>query len=114
MESLQFKTYLIFKKGNVNIPKKIKVGGHEYSVLFVNNDTRFAKSGDVCPYTKTIKINNGDLAPESQIAETLFHELIEIVDSSCELKLDHSAISILSEQLFAIIRNNNLDFRKKD
>ena len=98
----------------MKIPKRIVVNGHEFTVSLIVGDTRFASAGDVCNWTKTIRINTADEAAESTQAEALLHELIEIIDHDNELKLSHNTICTLGEQLFGIIRNNNLDFITKE
>lgn len=95
----------------MNIPKKLTIGGHEYDIEVLNGGTRFTKYGDHSAWDNQIRINT-DGTPESVQAEALFHELIEAINNRNELDLKHNVICSLSEGLFAIIRNNNLDFRK--
>lgn len=98
----------------MKIPKKVLIGGHDYSVNVIQGDIRFLNSGDLNTWTQEIRVNTADNHPESAQAETFLHEIIEAINHDNELKLEHQNISILSTQLFAVIRNSNLDFRKKE
>jgi len=97
----------------LKIPTKIKIGGHEFSISIIEGGTRFTRAGDVCNWDCTIRINSSDKIAESSQAEALLHEIIEAINHANELKIEHSTICTLSEQLFAVIRNNKLDFIKK-
>ncbi len=94
----------------MKIPNPTLIGGHKYTTAVICGDSRFTRPADVCTWTKNIRINTADGHPESAQAEAYLHELIEVIVHDNELKLNHYKISILSEQLFAIIRNNDLDF----
>ncbi|HEC65161.1 MAG TPA: hypothetical protein ENI23_07705 [bacterium] len=96
----------------MDIPKKVLIGGHEYPVEVFNGGARFANAGDLNTWTQEIRINTMDDHPESSQAEAFLHEIIEAINHDNELKLEHRNITILGAQLFAVIRNNNLDFRK--
>ena len=99
----------------MKIPKKIKVGGHVYRVIYPcdfaeNKNLRGQHDGD----TKEIRIS--DDGPESVIAETLLHEILHAVDSVTGYKLfedNERAIVGIGEALFQVLRDNNLDFRDK-
>ena len=98
----------------MNIPKKVLIGGHKYPVDVFSGDTRFINSGELNTWTQEIRINTADNLSESAQAEAFLHEIIEAINHYNELKLEHRNISVLCTQLFAVLRNNNLDFRKKD
>jgi len=42
----------------------------------------------------------------------LLHEIIETIKSLNNLDMDHKNLSVLSESLFQVIRDNKLDFRE--
>lgn len=97
----------------MKIPKKILIGGHEVDVDIQRGDHYFPHGGDYCGWTQTIRLNVADNISESNMSETLLHEIIEAINHANELKLRHGQISCLSEQLFSVIRNNKLDFSRK-
>lgn len=91
------------------IPDSIRIGGHDVTIEVINGNTRFTKYGDYSKWDNRIRINS-DGTVESTKAETFMHEIIEAIDTMNELGLPHNAIASLSEGLFAVIRNNKLDF----
>ncbi len=97
----------------MKIPDKVLIGGHEYPVEVIDGDTRFLNSGELNTWTQEIRINTSDGHPEGAQAEAFLHEIIEAINHDNELKLEHRNISVLGTQLFAVIRNNKLDFVKK-
>ncbi len=95
----------------MKMPEKIIIAGQEVQVSLVDGGNKFYNAGDFCCMDNTIRINT-DGTVEAVRAESFLHEIIENVDATNELKLEHPTITILASQLFAIIRNNKLDFRK--
>jgi hypothetical protein len=97
----------------MNIPAKLDVFSHEVKVEWVSAE-QHDNSGSYNEYYNTINIHQlTEGLSESAQAETLFHELVECVNSKLDLKLKHYQISSISTGLFDIIRRNNLDFRKE-
>lgn len=97
----------------MNIPGKLKVFGHEYSVK--TDDKLVLKEGRLgshCGDVLEIGLCTG--IPESQLAETLMHEVLEAIfyHMSLRNKIDHDSLIQISEGLFLVIRDNDLDFRK--
>ena len=93
----------------MKIPKKIKIGGHDVSVI-MEEGVRLKKAGDWNSWSNSIRINSdGDLS-ESYQAETFMHEIVEAINTHNELNMELHVISSLSEGIFAVIRNNKLDF----
>ncbi len=95
----------------MKIPKKIIVAGQEVTVTLVRGGNRFLNAGDFCCMDNSIRINI-DGTVEAVRAESFLHEIVEALNINNELKLEHHVICTLSSQIFAIIRNNKLDFRK--
>jgi len=92
----------------VKIPDVIRIGGHDVKIKKVNcSDER--DSGIYDDWYRFIKINQ-DGHPESGQAEALMHEILEAITKINNIELNHTALTVISEQLFAIIRNNRLDF----
>ena len=57
---------------------------------------------------KTINLRN-DLGEDE--SEVFMHEIFEVINDRCDLQLKHSQLSTLSEVLWQIITDNDLDFR---
>ena len=91
----------------MKIPNKIKVLGHEFSVNMVDlseTDT----FGNMNPNTCAIRLNKNKC--QSQIEETLLHEIIEAIDNNLELKFEHPQITALSATLYQVLKDNKLAF----
>ncbi len=97
----------------MKIPKKITIAGHEINVIFEQSEGRFPNAGDYCAWNNVMHINM-EGTTESVRGESFLHEIIEAINLDNELNLEHPKITTLASQLFAIIRNNKLDFRKKE
>ena len=95
----------------MEIPKSIKIGGHDVEIL-LTDDVSMNKSGELRNWKNLIKINNDGFS-ESVQAESLMHEILEAINENHQLELPHHVIMTLADQIFAIIRNNNLDFSLK-
>jgi len=97
----------------MKIPERLDILGYEYQVLneVTHNDSHYghAKHKDA----KIILYSSPDYTMPEQIeAETLLHEIIHSIDTALCLDLDENTVTRLSKGLFAVIRQNNLDFRK--
>ena len=96
----------------MNIPSKVKIMGHEYSVVF--DGGLFARENVGCAKAcaNMLEIVISPIVPESRQAEGFLHEIIEMLKYSLQSEINHDDLSALSEGLFSVIRDNNLDFRK--
>ena len=47
---------------------------------------------------------------QQQQEETLIHEIIETIDTMCELNLEHPDMSVLSTSLYQVLKENKLTF----
>ena len=90
------------------IPNEIFIGGHSIEIKKVGSDI-LKNPGHFDSWYHLIKINIDDAKEDIQ-AEALLHEIIEAVSTIYNLGLDHKDLTVLSEVLFAIIRNNKLNF----
>lgn len=93
----------------MKLPKKIKIGGHTIKIKQVKSDT-LKNHGSYDNWYKEIQINI-DSTTESTQAEALLHEIIEAIKGVNNLDLDHKDLTVISENIFAVIRNNKIDFR---
>lgn len=97
----------------MEIPNKVKILGHEYSVIF--DEKLFARESVGCAKAcaNTLEISISPQVPESRQAEALMHEIFEMIKYTLNIEWEHSDLSAISEILFAVIRDNKLDFRGK-
>ena len=93
----------------MKIPNKIKVGGHTITVEFADTKT-IDDSGAYNNFHNNIRILKEKGAPEDNIAEILLHEIIEAIKCKNNLELDHTVLTVLSESLFQVMRDNKLNF----
>ena len=95
----------------MKIPEKIKFGGHNIPIKLVMAD-EIKGSGEYDSWYEAIKVNR-DGTPEAKQAETLLHEIIEVINAKFNLEISHTALTGISEMLFSVLRNNDLDFSGK-
>ena len=94
----------------MKIPDKIKIGGHDVDVKIVSPaDLGPDVGGDFQGQYNLIRISNDSV--ESCMARTLMHEIVEWISGHHELNMEHSQVTSLAENLFQVLRDNNLDFR---
>lgn len=95
------------------IPNKIKIGAHQLDVKILPDiDINQAGYFDIEYYA--IRLRGLDRGPESKQAEALLHELFEAIGRIHNMTLEHKDLTTLSEMLFAVIRDNNLNFLDTD
>ena len=97
----------------MKIPNYILASGHKVNIRRHSNQDN-EKPGFYNSWFSTINITNDNELPESGEAEILMHEIIEMTNAEYDMKLPHQTISTLSQQLFAVIRNNKLDFTNEE
>jgi len=94
----------------VQIPNKIKLGAHTINIEKVQNKD-ITSAGEYYDYGNLIRMRITD-QPESCIAECFLHEIIESIKVKYELSIDHTHLTVLSESLFQVLRDNKLSFDK--
>ena len=93
----------------MKIPKKIKVGGHEIDVEMVPpKDIR--GPGEYSDFYHSIRLLYDSDAIESKVTETFLHEIFEVIRSKNNLEIDHTHLTVFSESLFQVLRDNKLNF----
>lgn len=90
----------------MSIPDRIRFLGHEYEVLQVSANEVEGHNGDV--WFKLHKIRIDKDIPESRKQSTLLHEILEVINSHFDLKLNHRVIECLEETLYAVLKDNGL------
>lgn len=85
----------------------VKIMGHEYDIE--RGSTAYIGNPGECNYFfNLIRIAND--APASTQTEVLLHEVMEAICNRCELELDHRTLTILSESIHQVLRDNRLVF----
>jgi hypothetical protein len=97
----------------VNIPDKIKIGAHAIGVKFIH-PSDIDDFGEFNNYFNQIRLRKDPdtIYPEDNQAEAFLHEIIETINVKNNLQVNHTALTVISEFLFQVIRDNDLDFRK--
>jgi hypothetical protein len=95
----------------MRIPRKLKISGHIFEVRPMSEIDKADSMGCVNTAHTAIVIDMG--VAESQLASTLIHELIEIINNINNIGLSHNQICTLESGLFQAIRDNKLDFSLK-
>lgn len=102
----------------MNIPKKVKVGGHVYKIKYPYIFTeRFDRNGQIGHDVTTILLShldsNGNPKSESAIIETLIHEILHALNyRSGDVIFDKDSdkmedqVSALSEGILALLVDN--------
>lgn len=95
----------------MQIPTGLKIGGHTYRVQF--DSTLRGDDGLVCigqhrGPEELIVLHSG-FPPGTQEA-CLIHEILEALNWSLELGLEHRQISALEEGLYQVLKDNHLNF----
>ena len=98
----------------MNLPSKIKIGGHQYAVVFPYVFTeRFDRVGDIDYSKKVIRISK-DYASEprsnSSIAVSIIHEILHGINNRSGGIIfpddDEDKIDILSEGIYQVLIDN--------
>jgi len=97
----------------MNIPNKIKVGGHEYKVL---KDYKFVERVDAHGQTDhillEIRLCEEDMAgkfSQSKVECNFIHELIHAVDNTYNgNKLEEDTVTRLAEGLYQVLKDNKI------
>jgi hypothetical protein len=86
----------------MNIPSKLKIGGHIYSIELVDPELLSNDCGEQNRARNTIKIRN-DL-PQSQLEETLIHEVLHAINGD----LKEETVDFLAMAIYQILVDNKL------
>ena len=109
----------------MKIPKKLKIGGHAYRVVYPYSFTeRGDRNGSHDFDALEIRIDNKDgwshkENPESRVAVTFLHEILHACDAVTGGGIfsgddSENKVERLSESLFQVLRDNGLRFDLKD
>ena len=87
----------------MKIPKQLKIGGHVYKVIFVE-DLPDANA-DIDEKKNVIRIDSE--VTKSQQEAAFIHEILGACNPTLHEK-DHIALASLAEQLYQVLSDNNL------
>src|SRR3990167_2559903 len=93
----------------MKFPKQLKIGGHIYKVK-IEKESNVAVSS-ACGKTEREKGEiyiKSDLMETEQMA-TLLHEILHVING----ELSDSLVEALSQQLFQVLKDNDLQFRAR-
>ncbi len=105
----------------MKIPKKLKIGGHWYTVKY---PYEFTERGDIDGQQDSdallIKVSDKDSwshqnRPKSRVAVVFLHEILHACDSFSGHKIfkdKEGAIEAFGEILFQVLRDNKLHFEE--
>lgn len=95
----------------MNIPDKIKIGGFNVNVEFVEHLIAEREHLDEYhPRTQTIKLDKDNSKQQNQ--ETFIHELLEAVVSIYGIDIEHKDLSIMGTVLHQILLDNRDVFKQ--
>lgn len=100
----------------MQLPKTLRIDGELWSVVIIsrNDLERTNKNNYVATANyKTYEISIDGSMPVDRQLSGLHHELTHIISHNRGLDLEESAIQSLSNGLFGVIVDHNLDFRQK-
>lgn len=95
----------------MQMPETLKIGGHIYQVIQKHNCK--TDEGSICcgrhsGAEEIIEINPD--YPEGTQESTLIHEILEAINWSSEIGLEHRQISALETGLYQVLKDNCLHF----
>jgi hypothetical protein len=93
----------------MKIPSTIKLGGHTIRVLLVDT-SMLSDRGDYSNYHNLIRLQKEDDTPDDNLAECLLHEIIEAIKFKNNLSIEHTELSVLSECLYQVFVDNDMEF----
>jgi hypothetical protein len=94
----------------MKIPKNIKINAHNIDVKILPTQD-IDNTGMFDSFYYGIRLRGSD-TPETKQSEAFLHEIIEAIIHINNISMDHTHLTVLSEQIFAVIRNNNLSFNQ--
>jgi len=97
----------------MKIPEKIKIGGHEIKIERVNTKD-IDSAGEFNGFYDVIRLRIDHDSVESCVAECFLHEIIEAIKMKNNLAIDHTHLTVLSEGLFQVMRDNKLNFSSEE
>ena len=93
----------------MKIPDKLKIGGHWFEVIKAYDRLKLHGSDDEGASTNFYsRIWIDTSMSKSEQEETLIHEIIEMINTMHDMKLNHQTISTLGEAIYQILIDNRI------
>jgi len=93
----------------MNIPDSIKIAGHTISVEKVSA-MDCTSPGEYNNFMQRIQLREDSQSPQDQQDEAFLHEIIEAIKALNNLEIDHTHLTVLSENLYQIMTCNSLSW----
>ena len=91
------------------IPNKVNILGRDFDVIKEKfSDHANTHIGSTVMISQKIWLDTE--THKQQQEETLIHEIIETIDTMCELGMEHPDMSVLSSVLYQVLKENKLTF----
>jgi len=102
------------REEKMKLPKKLKIAGHIYTVIYPYTFTEVSLQGQSDLIQKEIRLGKvdtgGNLVPQAQLNNTLCHEILHCIDYEYNnQKLDDNMIDRLGNGLYQVLRDNKLN-----
>lgn len=97
----------------MKFPEYVKIGGLKMKIIF---DSRLASSDDrfgECDHMRGRIVLDAS-QPDDHKELSLLHEIIEKINAENELDLEHRQITSLTNNLYQVLKDNELDFRNDE
>lgn len=96
----------------MNIPNKIKIGGHIYTVNYTENLARDRdRIGESCADKLSIDIDKS--LPQSMKESVFIHEILEQFNFVYNVGLEHKQIYDLETAIYALVKDNPSVFNEE-
>lgn len=89
--------------------KKIKIAGFDFVVMWAPELEESPCQGEISYRRQQIRICTSLMPRLTRAKATLLHEIVEAAASYAEIKLDHTDLTRLVTQLYAILADNGLE-----
>ena len=93
-----------------NVPRKIKIGGHEIKVIYKNKifEQKEECFGVADKENNVIYLAKG--MEKTRKMEIILHESIHIMEGLYDFSLTEKEVTLLAVGLLALLRENKMDF----
>lgn len=95
----------------MKIPNQIKIGGHLIPIV-LHDSREIDNPGEFNIYHQRIRLRKDPEIRQDIVDEAFLHEIFEAIKNLNNLTIDHTHLTVFSEMLFQVIRDNDLDFRE--
>lgn len=97
----------------MKIPKRIDVAGHDVTIRRKKLDKCFGRFNKATGLMLLDTEWDGEKYTDSVIETALLHEITEAVNFYYDIGLTHRQIKLIEIGFFQVLRDNDLNFRKR-